>query len=215
MLVYWQADPATTSELDIVALPVISQILERGARSIVVSGVPAGVAAARRLYINATQGMDSSVMETVLVGWEGNGLFVSGGTAALPLIAGDSARLVSFAPTSSPRPQLALVVAPQAEDVQRWLEIVQPVNGLPVVAVTAAGAEPVLQPYVESGQLAGLVSGFDGAAAFQALRSEALGPDAQRKQMLAVGVQNGGAVALLIILAAGNMARLFRRERRG
>ncbi len=215
VLVFWQADPATTSEMNVVALPVVSQLLERGARSIVVSGVPAGVAAARRLYGEATRGMDSSVMETVLVGWEGTGIFLSGGTAALPLIAGDSARLLSFKPTSPPAPQLALVVAPQAEDVQRWLEIVQPVNRLQVVAVTAAGAEPILQPYVESGQLAGLVSGFDGATAFQALRSEALGPEAQRKQMLAVGVQNGGAVALLIILAAGNMARLFRRERRG
>ena len=73
----------------------------------------------------------------------------------------------------------------------------------------------VLQPYLESGQLAGLVSGFDGGAAYQALRTEPLSAQAQRKQMLAVGVQNGGAVALLIILAAGNMARLFRRERRG
>lgn len=215
VLVYWQADPATTGELNLVALPVVSHLLERSARSIVISGAPGGVAAARRLYNEATQGMDNSVMETVLQGWVGNGVFLTGGTAALPLIARDPARLLSFTPTDAPSPKLAMVVAPQAEDVQRWLEIVQPVNGLRVVAVTAAGAEPVLQPYLESGQLAGLVSGFDGGAAYQALRTEPLSAQAQRKRMLAVGVQNGGAVALLLILAAGNMARLFRRERRG
>ncbi len=215
VIVYWQADPATTGELNVVALPVISHLLERSARSIVVSGLPAGIAAARRLYTDATQGMDNSVMETVLQGWVGSGLFLSGGTAALPLVARAPARLLSFASTNAPTPQLAIIVAAQADDVQHWLEIVQPVNRLPVVAITAAGAEPVLQPYLASGQLAGLVSGFDGAATYQARRSEPLGAAAQRKQMLAVGVQNSGALALLLILAAGNMARLFRRERRG
>jgi hypothetical protein len=214
VIVYWQADPATTGELNVVALPVISHLLERGARSIVISGLPAGIGAARRLYNEATLGMDNSVMESVLQGWVGIGLFLSGGTAALPLVARDPARLLTFAPTSAPIPQLTIIVAPQADDVQRWLEIVQPVNRLPVVAVTAAAAEPVLQPYLESGQLAGLVSGFDGGALYQALRTEPLSAEAQRKQMLAVGVQNSGAVALLFLLAAANMARLFRRERR-
>src|SRR5690606_16129922 len=36
VLVLWQADPSTTGELNIVALPVISHLLERGARSVVV-----------------------------------------------------------------------------------------------------------------------------------------------------------------------------------
>mgnify|MGYP002682327831 CR=1 FL=1 len=139
----------------------------------------------------------------------------SGGTAALPLVARDPTQLLSFAPTNTPAPQMAVIVAAQAEDVQQWLQIVQPVNRLPVVAITAAGAEPVLQPYLASGQLAGLVSGFDGGAAYQALRAEPLSQQAQRKQMLAVGVQNSGAIALLFIILAGNMARLFRRERRG
>ncbi len=215
VIVYWQADPATTGELNVVALPVISHLLDRGVRSIVISTLPAGVASARRLYSEATRGMDNSVMETVLQGWMGNGLFLSGGATALPLVARAPTQLLSFAATTAPAPQLALIIAPQADDVQQWLEIVQPVNGLPVVAVTAAAAEPLLQPYLESGQLAGLVSGFDGGASYQALRTEPLSAYAQRKQLLAVSVQNSGAVALLLILVAGNMARLFRRERRG
>jgi hypothetical protein len=215
LIVYWQADPATTGELNMAALPVISHLLERGGRSIVISTLPAGIGAARRLYTEATRGMDNSVMETMLQGWVGNGLFLSGGTAALPLVARDPTQLLSFAPTNTPAPQMAVIVAAQAEDVQQWLQIVQPVNRLPVVAITAAGAEPVLQPYLASGQLAGLVSGFDGGAAYQALRAEPLSQQAQRKQMLAVGVQNSGAIALLFIILAGNMARLFRRERRG
>ena len=46
------------------------------------------------------------------------------------------------------------------------LEQAQPLDRLPIVAFTSAAADPVLRPYLESGQLRGLVSGFDGAWAY-------------------------------------------------
>lgn len=202
VLVFWQVDPATAGEVNLAAMPVVSHLLERGARSIVVTLQPAGLASARRLYDDAVAGLDESAMVTVMQGWIGDGAYLSGGTAALPLVAQDAGNLLPAA-NRTVTPRLALVVAPRADDVQQWLEIVQPVNGLPVVAVTSAAADAVLRPYLESGQLAGLVSGFDGAASYQSMRSVALPVTESRRLALAVDAQNwGGAVLLLLLLAA-------------
>ncbi len=215
VLVLWQYDPATAGELDLVALPVVSDLLEREARSQVVTLLPGGLASARRLYANAVRGLDESAMKTVTSGWIGSGVFLTGGATALPLIATEGADLVAATPVESVTPRIAVIVASQSDDVRRWLEIVQPVNRLPVVAVTTAAADPTLLPYVQSGQLAGLVSGFDGAAAYQALRAEPLAPDAQRRQNLVTQAQNWGALALLLIVLVANLSRVFWRQRRG
>jgi hypothetical protein len=175
--------------------------------------LPAGLGSARRLYADAVAGLDESALITVLDNWAGDGVYLTGGAAALPLIAADPAQALSFVAPQPPRPQLALLVAATAEDVQQWLEIVQPRNRMAAVAVTTAAADPVLRPYLQSGQLAGLVSGFDGAAGYQSLRAQALRAAAQRQQTLVVDAQNWGALALLLLVVAGNLARLFWRER--
>ena len=116
-------------------------------------------------------------------------------------------------PLVTQRPALAIVVAAQAEDVQQWLEQVQPLAPAPVVAFTGAGADPILRPYLASGQLQGLVSGFDGAASYQQLRARPLnytlnyaGDGRWLQQLVA---QNWGHVALLLILLLGNLRGLL------
>jgi hypothetical protein len=219
VLVFWQVDPSTAGELNLVANPVISHLLQRSARSIVITLQPTGLATARRLYAEAVAGLDESALITVLEGWVGDGIFLAGGAAALPLVAQAPGRMLSFTPAAPPAPRLALLVAPQADDIQQWLEIVQPRSGLTAVAVTSAAAEPVLRPYLESRQLGGLVAGFDGAAAYQALREQTprpagLSAAARHRLTLVTNAQNWGALALVLILLAGNLVRLFWRERR-
>lgn len=215
VLIFWQYDPATAGELDNVALPVISHLLERRVRSIVVTTLPTGLASARALYAKAIAGLDAGAMETVLQGWVGDGIFLSGGATALPLVGQDPEKVLSFAPDDTPRPRAAILFAARAEDAQQWIELVQPRNGVPAVAVTAAGADPLLRPYLQSRQLAGLVSGFDGAASYQSLRGEPLSADATRRMARIVGAQNWGALALFLILLVGNLVPLFGRDRRG
>lgn len=215
VLVLWQYDPATAGEVGLPALPVVSHMLGRDLQSQVISLLPAGLGSARRLYDAAVQGMDESAMKTVTAGWIGSGVYLTGGATALPLVASQPDTLFSTTPVQPVTPRLVIIFASRMEDVRTWLEIVQPVNHLPVVAVTTAAADPVLLPYVQSGQLAGLVSGFDGAAAYQSLRDEPLSATAQRRQQLVTQAENWGALALIVIALAANLARVFWRERRG
>ncbi len=212
VIVFWQVDPATAGELDLVALPVISNLLGRGARSIVITLQPTGLATARRLYSNAVTGLDESAMITVMQGWVGNGAYLTGGTSALPLIGQDLAGIAGVDLDDPERRRLVVAIAPNADDIQQWLEVVQPVNKLPVVAVTGAAGGPVLQPYLQSGQLVGLVSGFDGAASYQSKRVDSLSDADARRLTLAVDAQNWGALALLLVLLAGSIVAITRRE---
>jgi hypothetical protein len=214
VLVIWMADPSTTAELNLVALPVVSNLLEREARSIVVGTRPTSLGSARRLYADAVRGLDESAMRSVVDNWVGGGVFVPGGEAALAMVAGNPSSALLFVPARPPQPRLVLVVAANPNDAQEWLEIGWPRLRVPTVAVTPATGDPLLRPYLQSGQLDGLVAGFDGASSYQALRNNALGAAATLKLQRVTNAQNWGALALLLALIAGNLFPLFGRSRR-
>jgi hypothetical protein len=146
--------------------------------------------------------------------WEGEGAFLTGGAAALPLVAQDLDRALGLA-AGADAPLLAVVFAAQPEDVQQWLELVQPVNALDVVAVTGAAGDPALRPYLASGQLAGLVAGFDGARAYQSLRDTPLDAPDRARLDLQSGLQSWGGAVLLLVLLLGNLAYYVGRASRG
>ncbi len=214
VLVVWMADPATAGEVNLAALPVVSHLVESEARSMVVGTRPASLAAARRLYADAVAGLDESAMRSVVDNWMGDGLFVPGGQTALALVAADPARALTFVPGVTPEPRLVLLVAANPNDVQEWLEAGWPRLRLPTVAVLPATGDPLLRPYLQSGQLDGLVAGFDGAASYQALRENALGSGAAALQQGVTQAQNWAALAVVVVLAAGNVFTLFGRRRR-
>lgn len=214
VLVIWMADPATAAEVNLAALPVVSHLLESEARSLVVGTRPASLAAARRLYAEAVRGLDESAMRSVVDNWVGDGLFVPGGQTALALVAADPVRALSFVPSVTPEPRLVLLVAANPNDVQEWLEAGWPRLRLPTVAVLPATGDPLLRPYMQSGQLDGLVAGYDGAATYQAQRENALGGDAAALQLRVSHAQNWAALAVVVVLAAGNVFTLFGRRRR-
>ena len=198
--VLWAYDPATAGELDLVAAPVLRQLLARGVQLDIVSLLPAGPATARRLVTRLqeeqrTQDLYRSALPPV------NPRFLPGGATVLPLLGLQTA-------------DLAVVFAARAEDVQQWLEFVAPANRVPVVAVTAAGADPPLRPYWESGQLAGLVSGFDGAYALTRLDTELPTRVAEVRLRTQIVGENFALVALLGVILAGNLAALLSGRRR-
>jgi hypothetical protein len=104
---------------------------------------------------------------------------------------------------------LALGFGAETEDVQGWLEQVAPRNGVPVVAVTAAGADPALRPYLDSGQLVGLVSGFDGAASYTALLDQRDSVAQDERMTLQLAAQNLAILTIVLLIVAGNLAVLF------
>jgi len=229
VLIYWAYDPATAGELDQVAEPVVRHLLDRRARLAVVSTLPGGPATARRLVARAATAKIVAGQPTGRTGrvpslpdaaaffradarMDAN-VFLAGGVSALPLVGQDlpAALGVDAAGLEQP-PALTLVFAAQAEDVQYWLEQVQPRNRAPVVAVASAVVDPQVRPYWDSGQLRGLVSGFDGAYSYERLRSPfRTAPSQGERARLAA--QNWGQIALLVIIGLGNLAAIlgFRR----
>ncbi len=232
VLVVWAYDPATAAEMDLVALPLASHLLERQTQPVIVSQLPGGLAVAQRLFDRAAIGLQSTSSFRLTPGREPyvEAGYLPGGAALLSLVAQDpSVALLRHAPDVSAadgvalplpnaavtRPALTIVVAAQVEAVQQWLEQGQPGQYSPVLAFTSAGADPMLRPYFASGQLSGLVSGFDGAIAYQQLRTIPLAVAEEALLDRHVVLQNWGHFALLLLLLLGNLAALGRGGRHG
>jgi hypothetical protein len=202
--VLWAYDPATAGEMDLLSAPVLRHLLDRGATLDAASLLPNGPAAARRLLASVeTERLPDLTAIGIRRTFEVR--FLPGGAVVLPLLA--------TAPAD-----LAIIFAAQAEDVQHWLEQVAPINHAPVVAVTAAGADPPLRAYLASGQLTGLVSGYDGAyhytAKLGALSSKpAAIDDASWVDFQTTG-QTYGALTILVLIVLGNLASLLVGRRR-
>lgn len=193
--ILWAYDPATAGELDLVSAPVLHHLLDRQPTLEVVSLLPNGPATAQRLLA----GLERERLSELTVAGARRTVearFLPGGATVLPLLASQPA-------------DLAIVFAAQAEDVQHWLEQVAPVNRTPVLAVTAAGADPPLRPYLDSGQLVGLVSGFDGAYHYGELLGRRAAPDDVRNLRLQIAGQSYGALAIVAIIVLGNLAALL------
>jgi hypothetical protein len=222
VVVYWAYDPATSGEIDLAMQPVVRHLLQRRARLAVVTTIPGGIASAERLIaqVRASQGTDNLALAADLA-QPITFAYLPGGAATMPLLARDPAQallenILVASPEQReglvPRPDLIVAAAATTEDVQQWLEQVQPLAATPVIAVTAAGADPVLRPYRDSGQLSGLVSGFDGAFAYRQLLDPFTAPESNVTLLRQIILQNWGHFALLAVIALGNLAALLSRE---
>lgn len=224
-LLYWAYDPATAGEMDLVVLPVIEHLLIKQAKLIVVSQVPGGPATARRLIKRA----EASVRRARRPADGGHEVieagYLPGGAASLALLGTapartlpvDSSRLrlrdrFTLALLAKSGPSLTVLVAARAEDVKRWLEQVQPVTGGESVAVVSGVADPALRPYLQSGQLAGLVSGWDGGSAYRRLSERAYSPAERYLWRRRSFGQNWGLAVLIVAAALGNLTRMVERR---
>jgi hypothetical protein len=202
--------------------PVVRHLLQRRARLAVVATTPGGIASAERLIaqVRTGQGSDSLTVAADL-GQPVTYAYLPGGAASLPLLARDPAlglleNIMVVSPeerdTLAPTPGLIVAAGAQAEDVQQWLEQVWSLDRTPVIAVTAAGADPLLRPYRDSNQLSGLVSGFDGAYAYRQLLDPFVAPESNQQLLHQIVLQNWGHFALLAAIVLGNLAALLSRE---
>ncbi|HMN27546.1 MAG TPA: hypothetical protein PKE45_05265 [Caldilineaceae bacterium] len=225
ILLLWGYDPATAGEMDLLALPLATHLAAQQSRPLVVSLLPNGLATARRLFAQVAASEIEARQLQLAVGEAqmASSVFLPGG-AALPLLGQDAAAVWSggmevgaagLTETAEVAPVLAVIVAAQAEDVIDWLEQTQPLDRLPVVAFTSAAADPILRPYLESGQLRGLVSGFDGAWAYAQQSGLPLNAANQARLDSQLTRQTWGHLALLLAIVLGNLAAFVGREHHG
>ncbi|MBX2998691.1 MAG: hypothetical protein KF893_09305 [Caldilineaceae bacterium] len=225
VLIDWAYDPATAGEMDQVARPVIEHLIAQNADLIVISQLPLGPASARRLIAAAETSVWGEITAQRLDATLVEGGFLPGGAATLPLLGqapalglpvdlqGRSAEIRPPLQTlTEDGPALALVISAQFEPVQRWLEQVQPLNQTPTLAITSAAAAPPLRPYLDSGQLAGLVSGYNGGIGYRQLLLRPLARAEQIPLWRQIRGHNSALIVLLIVLVIGNLALSLERR---
>jgi hypothetical protein len=222
VVIYWAYDPATSGEIDLAMQPVVRHLLQRRARLAIITTTPGGIGSAERLLaqVRANGGsgnlsLAADLAQPIPIS------YLPGGAASLPLLARDPSwallENIMVAPPDQrqgvvPHPALVVAAGARSEDVQQWLEQVQALDHAPVIAVTAAGADPLLRPYRDSGQLSGLVSGFDGAYAYRKLLDPFISPESNAPLLRQIILQNWGHFALIAAIVLGNLAALLGRE---
>lgn len=227
VLVNWAYDPATAGEMDRVAQPVIEHLLLRGAKLIVVSQLPAGMASARRLIAQAEDAVRQPGRSQVASNVAIEAGFLPGGPASLPLLGVAPAQTLPLDPgwldlkdrftvagLDTADTFLNLVVAARSEDVRDWLEQVQPLSEGAVVAVTSAAADIPLRPYLQSEQLSGLVSGWDGGSAYRLRSERAASPVERTVAGRLISGQNWGFAILIVAMLLGNLSGIAERRQR-
>jgi hypothetical protein len=179
VLVACDFDPATTAELAPMARATFRRLLSRGVRVVTVSLWSGGGPLADRLLREAAATVPGARdgIDYVNLGYQ------AGNEAVMARLAGGIA--AAFPADHAGRPSRDLPIVAQARtwsDVallvslsagwpgtREWLQQVQARTALPVVAGVTAAAAPELTPYLDSGQLRGLLGGMSGAAEYEQL----------------------------------------------
>ncbi len=169
-------EPGLSGEMQFASTMVIDHLMRKQARMAVISTGPTGPALADQLLAMAAQLNGYDVAANV----ENLG-YLPGGTISLVELANDPRRaapgtIMGKDAWSGPilkdvatiRDFQRVIVLTDRPDVGRaWVEQVQPFMGdVPLLVVSSAQAAPILEPYVESNQIQGMVSGLMGGALY-------------------------------------------------
>jgi hypothetical protein len=182
-LVVFDYEPGMTGEMEAVAGPLVSHLMERGVLLATLSTRPGGPALAERLMArvgathNYVRGEDFVHLGYLPGGPAAVELFATAPEAAVPAgyLQDPEAGSVWQSPVLSGVQALSdfallVVITSGSDDARVWIEQAQPhLGGKPLVAVVSAGAEPLVRPYYESTEpkVAGMLSGLTSATAYE------------------------------------------------
>ena len=184
VLMIFDYEPALAGEMEAAAAPFVDRVLGlRRPRVTILSTSPTGAALAER-FMAATQsrhnyrgGEDYVNLGYLPGGTAGILSFAENPRAAMPLPGWDSAAAQGVGRFSDYK--AVILLTDQAETARAWVEQTGAARaGLPLLVVSSAQAAPMIQPYLLSGQVNGLVSGLRGGAAFES--SSGLGSPVRR-----------------------------------
>lgn len=195
MLVAFEYGPAEGDELDLVAAPVIGQLLAQNAYLTIVSTRPDGLVAAR--------GLVGDVVDAMVAAGQISAADAAARTSVAAYRPGDAVGVAHLLQEAG-RPDSIVVFAARANPLRWWIEQVHAVaDPPPIVAGTSAALEAVASPYLagDPAQLAGAIVGVSGAAYYDRIANQRVdGPAARRLDALAAG--NVAIVVLVIVGAA-------------
>jgi hypothetical protein len=215
-LLVFDYEPANAGELEVVAGPLLDDLIAKGIPLATISTRPTGPPLAERLLRLRASSEYQSGKDYVHLG------YLSGGVPAIQLFAANprEAVLSGFAASVDSEggskagwdsPVLegvqrlsdfsaVIVITAGAESARSWTEQASRfLSGKPLVMVLSAGVEPMIRPYyeAENPQVKGLLSGEPAAVAYE-LRNGKAGPAVERWSPFSLGV-----LVLEILLICG------------
>jgi hypothetical protein len=214
-----------SGEMRMAASGVVDQLVAKNARIVLVSTTLAGPALGQQLLDDAIANHKDYNLadQTVNLGYLPGGMISLVDFAQQPSRAAPST--LDFQPAWGENTFLkdvkglndfsqVIVLTDRAEVGRAWVEQVQPQLGkVPLLVVASAQAAPLLQPYFESGQIAGMTSGLLGGA----LYAQETGLNLSRASVYFPAYQIGVLLAFAITLVGGlvfGVITLFKRKDR-
>ena len=219
VLVSFDYEPGMAAELDFQAQAIIEHLMRRDLRILAMSLLPQGPALAQRALEEGAERAGG-----YLYGRDYLNLgYLPGREAGLRILTEepleafsrdfrDDVPLTEFAMAEelAKMGDLALIVelAGSEEVARMWLEQVGSRQEVPIVAGVTAAAEQGMRPYLESGQLRGLLSGLVGAAEYEQATQ------GRGRARAALGAQSAAHLAILFLVVVGNLVYLVTRARK-
>lgn len=155
--------PAVSSELDLVSQPVLQHLAEQDTRITILSTRLEGSWLGDSLFENTERlGLKFSSQEII---------YLPGGKlGALLLSMGEQGLSPSWHQYFQSKVgdlsdyKLILVLVDNYQNARNWIELIQPqIKDVPIAMITSSQETLLLEPYWESGQLTGLLAGFNEA----------------------------------------------------
>lgn len=234
VLVVFDYEPALTGEMEAVAAPLLDHlILLRHPRLAAISTSPTGAALAERLFSGLLHDLNyQSGSQYVNLGYLPGGLsgvrafaqnpsavapFTSDSTLLNPTTAWQTAPLQGV--TSFSNFAAIIVITDSIESGRTWIEQAGPLRGdAQFVMVSSAQAGPMFQPYFQSGQINGLMTGLYDSSVIEQYNADR--PGLARRYWDAYNIGLWLAVILILFgslwsLAAGWRERSAMKEMGG
>ncbi|GIV65826.1 MAG: hypothetical protein KatS3mg047_0219 [Bellilinea sp.] len=189
-------EPALAGEIMTVAQPVINDLLQAGKNMVVVSINPTGAILAEELLLNS-----ASEGQVRNLGYLPGGVSSIAAMASQPSLAAPQDRFGNYVWDQDPYQAVqnisdfaAVVLVSDNTDTSRlWIEQLSPLlDTTPLLIIASHQAAPMIQPYVQNGQSAGMLAGLSGLAAYQQLTG--------RTGILPAGYLDAYQAGLMLIL---------------
>jgi hypothetical protein len=195
VLVVFDYDPTQAGEMDQIALAFYQHLLSRGAhiRPYSLNPLGTGVAQSVANRIDARLRASGQIDQPIYVAGQAIGV------QQLLLNAGSN--------------NLVIDLAASPDSVRWWVEQIAATRGTtPFIAGVSAAAEPLTLPYVQSGQVQGLVTGAVGAMMYANQAQLPTASDAQPHLQAQILAQWLLVVIIVVAMARALIARVGRRS---
>jgi len=171
--------PGYSGEMNVVAGGVLARLMSRGIHIAVISTTPTGPALAEGLMDQTLSKMPDYAAQYAQPDWYINLGYLPGETASLKEFAQQPRQAVIYGMKAGLSNALVwdtaglnginkisdfsavILVTENLENGRAWIEQVQPMmNDVPLLAASSAQSAPLLQPYVQSGQIQAILAGL-------------------------------------------------------